>query len=65
MTDPQEKETPQTMEAKSYTLMTAAVYDAIYSKKNYEAKARTLKGLVDKATKLYGDYRSTSANTDN
>jgi len=55
MTNPQEKETPQTMEAKSYTLMTADVYDAIYAKKNYEAEAQALKGLVDRYKKTDGN----------
>jgi SAM-dependent methyltransferase len=50
-----EKETPLTMEAKSYTLMAADVYDAIYSKKNYEAEATVLKGLVDR-------YKQTDGN---
>lgn len=55
MTDPLEKETPQNMEAQSYTLMTADVYDAIYSKKNYEAEAGALKGLI-------GRYKQTDGN---
>lgn len=43
------------MEAKSYTLMTADVYDAIYAKKNYEAEAQALKGLVDRYKKSDGN----------
>jgi len=38
----------QNMESGVYTKMTADVYDAIYSKKNYEAEAVALKGFVAK-----------------
>ncbi len=43
------------MEAESYTLMTADVYDAIYSKKDYEAEAEALKGLIDRYKKTDGN----------
>lgn len=45
----------QDMETKSYTLMTADVYDAIYSQKNYEAEAQALKGFVAKYQKSNGN----------
>lgn len=45
----------QDMEAKSYTLMTADVYDAIYSTKNYESEALALKGLIEQ-------YKTTEGN---
>lgn len=39
----------------SYTMMTADVYDAIYSKKNYEAEAQALKGLIEQYKKTDGN----------
>lgn len=39
-------ETMEPIEAPSYTRMTADVYDAIYAKKNYEAEATALKGII-------------------
>lgn len=43
------------MEEKPYSLMTADVYDAIYSKKDYEAETATLKELINK-------YKQTDGN---
>lgn len=43
------------IEAESYTRMTADVYDAIYSKKNYQAEANVLKGLISRYKKTNGD----------
>ncbi|MCB9817595.1 class I SAM-dependent methyltransferase [Candidatus Nomurabacteria bacterium] len=44
-----------TEEAESYTKMTADVYDAIYSRKNYKAEAEALKDLIDKYKKSAGN----------
>lgn len=45
----------QNIEAGVYTKMTADVYDAIYSKKNYEAEAAALKGFIAKYKKSNGN----------
>ena len=45
----------QNMETGVYTRMTADVYDAIYSKKNYELEAAALKGFVAKYKKSDGN----------
>lgn len=48
-------ENNKTDEAKSYTRMTADVYDAIYAKKDYESEAGKLKDLIDRYKKTEGN----------
>ncbi|MEO5627769.1 MAG: class I SAM-dependent methyltransferase [Candidatus Saccharimonadales bacterium] len=44
----------EAMNDKSYTKMTADVYDALYAKKNYESEATKIKGLVASHKKTDG-----------